>query len=147
MTWTEDGKAVCHVAFEFNDEEITIHQPVETWHSGRHILSLYYPIEDIVANYTNTFNVYLYMENGNGTIEPGGIIASISGQAMAAEEAWDGKLQFEDRIGYFEIGSGMKPKGYSETMQKEMRELVQREYSDRVEGRTKICAFCRPFEL
>lgn len=147
VTWTEDGKAVCHVAFEFNDEEITIHQPVETWHSGRHILSLYYPIEDIVANYTNTFNVYLYMENGNGTIEPGGIIASISGQAMAAEEAWDGKLQFEDRIGYFEIGSGMKPKGYSETMQKEMRELVQREYSDRVEGRTKICAFCRPFEL
>ena len=147
VTWTEDGKAVCHVAFEFNDEEITIHQPVETWHSGRHILSLYYPIEDIVANYTNTFNVYLYMENGNGTIEPGGIIASISGQAMAAEEAWDGKLQFEDRIGYFEIGSGMKPKGYSETMQKEMRELVQREYSDRVDGRTKICAFCRPFEL
>lgn len=53
VSWTEDGQAVCHVTFEFNDEEITIHQPVETWHSGWHILTLYYPIEHIVANYTN----------------------------------------------------------------------------------------------
>ena len=49
VSWTEDGQAVCHVTFEFNDEEITIHHPVETWHSGWHILTLYYPIEHIVA--------------------------------------------------------------------------------------------------
>lgn len=110
VSWTEDGQAVCHVTFEFNDEEITIHQPVETWHSGWHILTLYYPIEHIVANYTNTFNVYLHMENGTGTIEPGGIIASVSGQAMAAEEAWDGKLELEDRTAYFGIGGGIRVK-------------------------------------
>lgn len=62
VKWQEDGMAVCHVVFEFNDEEIVEHCPVETWHSGEHILSLYYPIEKIVANYTNTFNVYLWME-------------------------------------------------------------------------------------
>ncbi len=62
VKWQEDGMAVCHVVFEFNDEEIVEHCPVETWHSGKHILSLYYPIEKIVANYTNTFNVYLWME-------------------------------------------------------------------------------------
>lgn len=62
VKWQEDGMAVCHVVFEFNDEEIVEHCPVETWHSGEHILSLYYPIEKIVANYTNTFNVYLWMQ-------------------------------------------------------------------------------------
>ena len=61
VKWQEDGQAVCHVVFEFNNEEIVEHCPVETWHSGKHILSLYYPIEKIVANYTNTFNVYLWI--------------------------------------------------------------------------------------
>ena len=87
VKWQEDGQAVCHVVFEFNNEEIVEHCPVETWHSGKHILSLYYPIEKIVANYTNTFNVYLWMENGSGTVDVGDCIASVSGQAMAAGEA------------------------------------------------------------
>ena len=147
VSWTEDGQAVCHVTFEFNDEEITIHQPVETWHSGWHSLTLYYPIEHIVANYTNTFNVYLHMENGTGTIEPGGIIASVSGQAMAAEEAWDGKLELEDRTAYFGIGGGIRVKGYTEVMKKETMELVQRTYSDRMTDRIQIGAFCRPVKL
>ena len=71
VKWQEDGQAVCHVVFEFNNEEIVEHCPVETWHSGKHILSLYYPIEKIVANYTNTFNVYLWMEYGSGTVDGG----------------------------------------------------------------------------
>ena len=87
VKWQEDGQAVCHVAFEFNNEEIVEHCPVETWHSGKHILSLYYPIEKIVANHTNTFNVYLWMEYGSGTVDVGDCIASVSGQAMAAGEA------------------------------------------------------------
>ena len=87
VKWQEDGQAFCHVVFEFNNEEIVEHCPVETWHSGKHILSLYYPIEKIVANYTNTFNVYLWMENGSGTVDVGDCIASVSGQAMAAGEA------------------------------------------------------------
>ena len=107
VKWQEDGQAVCHVVFEFNNEEIVEHCPVETWHSGKHILSLYYPIEKIVANYTNTFNVYLWMENGSGTVDVGDCIASVSGQAMAAGEAWDGKLEVEDYTTRFAIGGGL----------------------------------------
>ena len=107
VKWQEDGQAVCHVVFEFNNEEIMEHCPVETWHSGKHILSLYYPIEKIVANYTNTFNVYLWMENGSGTVDVGDCIASVSGQAMAAGEAWDGKLEVEDYTTRFAIGGGL----------------------------------------
>lgn len=59
-----DGKAVACVRYEFNDEEILIHYPTETWGSGRHVLPLYYPIENLIPNFTNTFNVYLRMDGG-----------------------------------------------------------------------------------
>ena len=71
VTWTEDGMAEVIVTFVFNDDEILLHHPVETWHSGKHILSLYYPIDNVVPNITNTFEVYLRMANGTGAWIPG----------------------------------------------------------------------------
>ena len=147
VTWTEDGKVICYITFELNDAEILLHHPVETWHSGKHILSLYYPIENVVPNITNTFNVYLRMENGSGTVGIGDCIASISGQAMAAAAAWDGKITIEESIGLFAIGGGLQVKGYTDVMAMETMELVQRSYSDTITGRTSIGAFCRPVTL
>ena len=147
VAWTEDGKVICHVTFELNDAEILLHHPVETWHSGKHILSLYYPIENVVPNITNTFNVYLRMENGSGTVGIGDCIASISGQAMAAAAAWDGKITIEESIGLFTIGGSMRVKGYTDVMAMETMELVQRSYSDTLTARPAIGAFCRPVTL
>ena len=147
VTWTEDGKVICYVTFELNDAEIQLHRPVETWHSGKHILSLYYPIENVVPNITNTFNVYLRMENGSGTVGIGDCIASISGQAMAAAAAWDGKITIEESAGLFAIGGGLQVKNYADVMAMETMELVQRSYSDTITGRTSIGAFCRPVTL
>lgn len=144
VTWSEDGKVLCYVTFELNDEIITVHCPVETWHSGKHILSLYYPIESVVPDITNTFNVYLRMENGTGSVGIGDCIASISGQAMAAAPAWDGKIAIEERTGRFILGGGMDVKNITDIMQMETMELVQRAYTDHMTGRTAICAFCRP---
>lgn len=139
VTWSEDGKVLCYVTFELNDAVITVHCPVETWHSGKHILSLYYPIESIVPNITNTFNVYLRMENGIGDC-----IASISGQAMGAAAAWDGKIEMEEKITRFVIGGGMDAKSITDTLAAQIIEYVQRSYTDQVQGRSAIGAFCRP---
>ena len=148
VSWTEDGQAVCIATFELNDTKKEIHQPVETWHSGKHTFLLYYPIEDVTPNYTNTFNVYLRMTGGTGTVEIGRIIASISGQAMAAQEAWDGRLEFGESVRYFNIGrNNLEPVGYSVMMEKRMKELVQRSYADTVTGRTAIGAFCEPADI
>lgn len=144
VTWSEDGKVLCYVTFELNDDIITVHCPVETWMSGKHILSLYYPIESVIPNITNTFNVYLRMENGTGTVGIGDCIASISGQAMAAAPAWDGKIELEEKVGLFAIGGGMVVRNISDIIQMETMELVQRAYTDHVTGRTAIGAFCRP---
>lgn len=147
VKWQEDGQAVCHVVFEFNNEGIMEHCPVETWHSGKHILSLYYPIEKIVANYTNTFNVYLWMENGSGTVDVGDCIASVSGQAMAAGEAWDGKLEVEDYTMRFAIGGGLDVNGFRESLSMQMKETVNRGFEVYFAERAGISGFCRPVEM
>ncbi len=147
VTWTEDDKAVCSVTFEFNDTINTLHCPVETWHSGKHILSLYYPIESIVPNVTNTFNVYLKLENGTGLVGIGDCIASISGQAMGAAATWDGKIELEETVGRFPIGGGLIVKGYADTVEMETVEYVKRSYADQMTGRTAFGAFCRPVTI
>ena len=147
VKWQEDGQAVCHVVFEFNNEEIVEHCPVETWHSGKHILSLYYPIEKIVANYTNTFNVYLWMENGSGTVDVGDCIASVSGQAMAAGDAWDGKLEVEDYTRRFTIGGGLNVNVFRDSLSMQMKETVNRGFEVYFAERAVISGFCRPVEM
>lgn len=147
VTWTEDGKAVCYVTFELNNAEILLHHPVETWHSGKHILSLYYPIENIVSNITNTFNVYLRMEDGSGSVGIGDCIASISGQAMAAAVAWDGRIDIEETAALFSVGGGLQGKSFTDMMAVETMELVQKSYSDTLSVKPKIGAFCRPVTL
>lgn len=147
VTWIEDGKAVCYVTFELNNAEILLHHPVETWHSGKHILSLYYPIENIVPNITNTFSVYLRMEDGSGSVGIGDCIASISGQAMAAAAAWDGRIDIEESTVLFGIRSGLKAKGISDTIATETMELVQRSYTDTLAAKPGIGAFCHPVTL
>lgn len=147
VVWMEDGQTNVYITFELNDEEILIHHPEETWHSGKHTLSLYYPIEELVPNITNTFNVYLRMVDGTGNVDIGGCIASISGQAMAAADAWDGRITVEESAPRFIISGGLSVRNYSETINTETMELVQRSYADHMSGRTSIGAFCIPAEL
>ncbi len=146
VIWTEDGEAVVYVTYELNDSEILAHRPVETWGSGRHILSLYYPIDSLVPNITNTFNVYLRMEGGTGEIETGGCIASISGQGMAAAAAWDGTVTVEESVGRFALGGCLGMKVFAGDMGIETMELVQKSYGDSM-GKVLIGAFGKPFEV
>ena len=146
VIWTEDGQAAVFVTYELNDSEILAHRPVETWGSGRHILSLYYPIDNLVPNITNTFNVYLRMEGGTGEIETGGCIASISGQGMAAAAAWDGTVTVEESVGRFALGGGLGMKVFAGDMGIETMELVQKSYGDSI-GKALIGAFGKPIDL
>ena len=140
VTVSTDGKASAYVRYELNDEEILAHYPAETWGSGKHVLPLYYPIENLVPNFTNTFHVYLRMEGGTGRIGTGGCIASISGQGMSAAPAWDGKIVLEEAVGRIRFGTGLAARGFSETIGMETMELVQRQMADRM-GRVSVGAF------
>ena len=141
VTIETDGQAEGIITYEFNDTKLTAPVPVETWHSGKHILSLYYPVENVIANYTNTFNVYLRMTGGTGKIEIGDVIASISGQSMAAKEAWDGKITIDEKIQPFRLTAAIKPIAFTEVMEKEVKWVVNYYWSDTITGRQRVGAF------
>jgi len=147
VSWTEDGTSVVTFTFEFNDEMITVHQPVETWHSGKHTILLHYPIENVIANYTNSFNVYMKVTGGTGTVDTGWCVASVSGQSMGANAAWDGTITVEDYIERVGISGGLQLKTVADRVVFEIDELVQRSYSDVVIGRTALGAFAMPVDV
>ena len=146
VVWSEDGQALVHFTFEMNDEVILIHQPEETWHSGKHTILLYYPMENVVPNITNIFNVYMRVSGGTCSVDTGNCMASISGQSMGAAAAWDGRIEIEERTGRFALGGGLAVRVFAGEMKMETMELVVRSYSDTV-GRSGIGAFCRPVEM
>ena len=146
VTWKEDGQALVHFTFEFNDSIIEIHQPEEHWHSGRHSIMLYYPIEGLIANYRNIFNVYMRVEGGSATVEIGDCLAGIMGQSMGAGEAWDGEIKIEEYIKRVNIGGAIKMAKVDENIGWIIDETLKRTYADTVHGRIAIGAFAMPVE-
>ncbi len=152
INWTEDGCVDVIFTFEFNNQVIPVHYPQESWHSGRHTILLYYPIENVVANYSNTFNVYMRCSGGSAFVDTGFCIASISGQSMGASAAWDGKIEIEEYVERFVFGTGsrigrMQVKAFTETNEWEIKETVKRFCSDVKAGRTSVGAFAMPIDV
>ena len=152
VIWSEDGVVLVHFMFELNDEVILVHQPEETWHSGKHTILLYYPIENVVPNYTNIFNVYMRCEGGTAAVDTGMCIASISGQSMGASAAWDGRIDIEEYVDLFRIGNGsqtdrLQVKAFTESDVWEIKETVKRFYSDVKSGRTSVGGFAMPVDV
>ena len=146
VTWSEDGEAVVHFTFEMNDSIIEIHQPEETWHSGKHTIFLYYPVEHVIPNYRNVFNVYMRCSGGTADVGIGDCLAAIMGQSMGAGEAWDGEIRVSDEITRISIGGGIGVKAVDENIIWEIDETMRRNFGDTVVGRYGICAFAMPVE-
>ena len=152
VSWQEDGHADVIFSFEFNNQMIPVHYPQENWHSGRHTILLYYPIENVVPNYTNIFNVYMRCEGGTAAVDTGMCIASISGQSMGASAAWDGRIEIEEYVERFALGTGIEigrveVRAFTETHTMQLIEQMQRAYSDVVRGRASIGAFATPIDV
>ena len=152
VSWTEDGHADVIFSFEFNNQMIPVHYPQENWHSGRHTILLYYPIENVVPNYTNIFNVYMRCEGGTAAVDTGMCIASISGQSMGASAAWDGRIDIEEYVDRFVIGNGsqtgrLQVKAFTEAEEWEVKETVKRFYSDVMSRKTAVGGFAMPIDL
>lgn len=107
MTIKDDGKAVLTVTYVINDNILTTYYPMESWHSGRHILNLYYPLSGLEANAYNTFRVWVNMTGGTATVGRGQAICTISGQGLSSNNNWDGRLEFEDQMGVVRIGGAL----------------------------------------
>ena len=151
ISWTEDGSTDVIFSFDFNNQIIPVHYPQENWHSGRHTILLYYPIENVIANYTNTFNVYMRCSGGSAFVDTGFCIASISGQSMGASAAWDGKIEIEEYTQRFDIGAIstgiLHMKALDESVDTRLIEIMNKDYTDSLSGKVTLGAFAMPFVI
>lgn len=98
LSWNEDGKTALSVFYVLDGHEVEEFHPKESWLSGKHLLTLYYPIIGLTANQLHTFEVLISMKNGTGHIEAQNIMATITGQGLGVQERWDGRITAEDTL-------------------------------------------------
>lgn len=98
LSWDEDGKTELSVFYVLDGHEVEEFHPKESWLSGKHLLTLYYPIMELTANQLHTFEVLISMKNGAGHIEAQNIMATIAGQGLGVQERWDGKITAEETM-------------------------------------------------
>lgn len=108
MTMKEDGNAVVTVTYVINDNVLTTYCPMESWHSGSHILNLYYPLSGLEANAYNSFRVWVNMKGGTAVVGRGQAICTISGQGLSSDNNWDGRLEFDDQMDIVRIGGALE---------------------------------------
>lgn len=98
LSWEEDGKTELSAFYVLDGHEVEEFHPKESWLSGKHLLTLYYPIMGLTANQLHTFEVLISMKNGAGHIEAQNIMATITGQGLGVQERWDGKITVEETM-------------------------------------------------
>lgn len=98
LSWNEDGKTALSVFYVLDGHEVEEFHPKESWLSGKHLLTLYYPIISLTANQLHTFEVLISMKNGTGHIEAQNIMATITGQGLGVQERWDGRITADDTL-------------------------------------------------
>ena len=98
ISWQEDGKSEITVYYILDGHEVEAFHPKETWLSGNHLLSLYYPITELKANQLHTFDVLVSMSNGSAYAAEQNIMATITGQGLGAQERWDGRINVDDTM-------------------------------------------------
>lgn len=93
------GKTNVTITYVLNGNRVNSHIPIESLHSGRHILTLYFPINGIEGNSFYTFKVLMNTDGGSVAIDMAGIRATVVGQGLSATEAgWDGTINAKDDI-------------------------------------------------
>lgn len=98
ISWSEDGKSEITVYYILDGHEVEQFHPKETWLSGNHLLTMYYPIIELEANQLHTFEVLISMKNGTAHIDDQDIMATITGQGLGVQERWDGRITAEDTL-------------------------------------------------
>lgn len=84
------------VTYVLNHHAIEFHVPTETYLSGQHVLSLFFPLSNLQEKTMNRFSVLIRLESGQARIEQDQAIAAISGRSLGTTEVWDGKITIDE---------------------------------------------------
>lgn len=111
VKWEEEGKVVVRAKYSFNDTDIELFYPTQTYGTGRYTFPLYYPVNNVIPNLLNNFKVYFSVSGGSVNIEEGCCIATVTGQGLAAEATaeWNGTLTLEENIQKYHVLHWLNP--------------------------------------
>jgi hypothetical protein len=115
VEWTDDGQSVITVYYVVDGHEVEEFHPKETWHTGQHILNLFYPLLDMQEKTLHTFEVWISVAPGSATIDAQCIIASITGQGLGVQDRWNGRIDASDDM-TLSLLSGMQHIGLDGTV-------------------------------
>lgn len=92
-SFSEKGNAELSVIYKMNNEELRSFYPKKTCMDGKHILTLFLPITQVIENSENTLSVILKVNGGMVSIGESQIRATISGQGLVAGIGdWNGRI-------------------------------------------------------
>lgn len=87
------------VIYKMNNEELKNFYPEKTCIDGKHILTLFLPITQVIENSENTLSVFLKITGGSLNIGENQIRATISGQGLVAGVGdWNGRISISEMI-------------------------------------------------
>lgn len=93
------------IVYKINNDDVDNFMPTKTCIIGKHIVTLFFPLSNVVENSANTFSMWLMISSGKITIGEAQIRATISGQGLAAGLGeWNGRIDIEEYIGDIPIG-------------------------------------------
>lgn len=99
FSFTDIGQSELTVTYKMNNEEIKTFYPKKTCISGKHILTLFLPITQVIENSENTLSVLLNISGGTMSIGEMQIRATISGQGLVAGIGdWNGRISISEAI-------------------------------------------------
>lgn len=111
----DTGRTPVKVTYVRDNVELTTYAPMETYVDGSHTLILYYPMTGLKTNMVHHMQVFLEASAGRVTIGRGNILASVSGQGLAATKGeWDGNITIEQTMGF--LRPGVAWVGFSEDL-------------------------------
>ena len=87
--------ATVKAIYKSDGEEITSRYPVETWQSGKHILTLQYDL-NFDDSLDHTFDLWLEVSGGSVSIAAQDAYEVISSTGLAANNNWEGTFRGED---------------------------------------------------
>lgn len=90
--------------YKMNGIEVDSFYPTETYTEGKHVLTLFYPIAQVVENSENTLALLFKISGGSAEIGASQIRASITGQGLVASQGqWNGRIEISEKVGRLPI--------------------------------------------
>lgn len=95
-----ESSAVVELLYELNGNSITGHQPMQTVTGGHHVITLFFPFDELAANTVNEIRISMRVTGGSAKIARNGIVAAVYGHGIvvSGEAEWDGTINVSDYI-------------------------------------------------